>query len=109
MSFAKLTNSCSFTGSIASKFELAVGNRSSSRSRCTHYYSGYYYHRPLRKEVRKKVFSIWQNLINSGLHRGGRNFIPLEKKDFSKIIWGDQLNQSPEKTAGNLNALEEVP
>jgi hypothetical protein len=40
--------------------------------------------------------------------RGGRNFIPLEKKDFTKIIWGDQLNQTPEKTNANLKSLEEV-
>jgi len=40
--------------------------------------------------------------------RGGVNFIPLEKKDFTKIIWGEQLNQNPEKTTGNTKQLEEL-
>lgn len=38
--------------------------------------------------------------------REGVNFIPLEKKDFTKIIYGDQLNQQPEKGSGNLKDLE---
>jgi hypothetical protein len=40
--------------------------------------------------------------------REGVNFIPLEKKDFTKIIYGDQLNQQPEKGSGNLKDLEAV-
>ena len=40
--------------------------------------------------------------------RGTKNFIPLDKKDFAKIIYGEQLNQSPEKTNANLDELEKV-
>jgi len=40
--------------------------------------------------------------------RGTSNFIPLEKKDFTKIIYGEQLNQSPEKHSGDLKKLEEM-
>jgi len=40
--------------------------------------------------------------------REGATFIPLEKKDFTKIIYGDQLNQSPDKNAGNLHQLEKL-
>lgn len=36
------------------------------------------------------------------------NFVPLEKKDFTKIIYGDQLNAHPEKKVGNLDDLEEL-
>lgn len=39
---------------------------------------------------------------------GTKNFIPVEKKDFTKIIYGEQLNQSPEKNVGDLKALEQV-
>jgi len=40
--------------------------------------------------------------------RGTKNFIPLEKKDFTKIIYGDQLNSQPEKTNGDLGQLEQL-
>lgn len=40
--------------------------------------------------------------------RHGSNFIPLEKKDFTKIIYGDQLNQTPDKSAGDIKELERV-
>jgi hypothetical protein len=40
--------------------------------------------------------------------RGTKNFIPLEKKDFTKIIYGDQLNSQPEKTSGDISQLEQV-
>jgi len=38
--------------------------------------------------------------------RGSSNFIPLEKKDFSKIIYGEQLHASPHKHDGDLKAFE---
>jgi len=40
--------------------------------------------------------------------RGTKNFIPLEKKDFTKIIYGDQLNSEPEKHSGDLSQLEQL-
>jgi len=40
--------------------------------------------------------------------RGGKNFIPLEKKDFTKIIYGDQLNQNAEKVTGDIKELEKI-
>jgi hypothetical protein len=40
--------------------------------------------------------------------RGGRNFVPLDKKDFTKIIWGDQLNAPSEKTTAKIKELEEL-
>eukprot|EP01114_Cavostelium_apophysatum_P003995 TRINITY_DN1412_c0_g1_i1.p1 TRINITY_DN1412_c0_g1~~TRINITY_DN1412_c0_g1_i1.p1 ORF type:complete len:1016 (-),score=160.34 TRINITY_DN1412_c0_g1_i1:852-3899(-) len=40
--------------------------------------------------------------------RGTSNFIPLDKKDFSKAIYGDQLTQSPDKSTGDLRRLEEL-
>jgi len=40
--------------------------------------------------------------------RGGANFIPLNKKDFTKIIYGDQLNASPEKPLSETKELERL-
>lgn len=40
--------------------------------------------------------------------RGTSTFIPLEKKDFTKIIYGEQLHESPEKHSGDLKQLEQV-
>jgi len=40
--------------------------------------------------------------------RGGKNFVPLSKKDFTKIIYGDQLNASPEKTGADIAKLDEL-
>jgi len=47
-------------------------------------------------------------LVATRPKRGGKNFIPLEKKDFTKIIYGEQLDQSPEKTTADLKKLEEL-
>jgi len=38
--------------------------------------------------------------------REGASFVPLNKKDFTKIIYGEQLNQQPEKH--NYSALEKL-
>lgn len=43
---------------------------------------------------------------NKNQRRGGKNFIPLHKKDFTKIIYGEQLNQDVEKSDADLNKLE---
>lgn len=40
--------------------------------------------------------------------RGGSNFIPLEKKDFTKIIYGEQLTQNPPKTNADVKELEKM-
>eukprot|EP01114_Cavostelium_apophysatum_P003999 TRINITY_DN1412_c0_g2_i5.p1 TRINITY_DN1412_c0_g2~~TRINITY_DN1412_c0_g2_i5.p1 ORF type:complete len:1014 (-),score=174.59 TRINITY_DN1412_c0_g2_i5:78-3119(-) len=41
--------------------------------------------------------------------RGTSNFVPLHKKDFSKIIYGEQLTQQPDKVPGaDLRRLEEL-
>ena len=45
---------------------------------------------------------------NKNQRRGGKNFIPLHKKDFTKIIYGEQLNQDAEKSDADLNKLELV-
>jgi len=38
--------------------------------------------------------------------KAAKNFIAVDKKDFAKIIYGDQLTQAPEKNAGNTKGLE---
>jgi hypothetical protein len=55
----------------------------------------------VQREVKKKCRDIRDIL-------GTKNFIPVEKKDFTKIIYGEQLSQSPEKNVGDLKALEQV-
>jgi len=40
--------------------------------------------------------------------REGANFIPLEKKDFTKIIYGDQLSQHSDKSSGSYKELEKL-
>jgi hypothetical protein len=45
---------------------------------------------------------------NKNQRRGGKNFIPLHKKDFTKIIYGEQLNQDAEKSDADLSRLEQM-
>jgi len=46
-------------------------------------------------------------LIKRKPKRGGKNFIPVEKKDFTKIIYGETLTSGTEKTGADLHKLDE--
>jgi hypothetical protein len=37
-----------------------------------------------------------------------QNYVPVEKKDFTKIIYGEQLNETVDKNSGDLDALEKM-
>lgn len=105
------TPGCILSSRSSARNRCWTCHRSCSWSFCSDCHPGHRSHRSDCKETQEEVW-----LYSLSLHletylwciRGGRNFIPLEKKDFTKIIWGDQLNASAEKTSAKLKDLEEV-
>eukprot|EP01119_Soliformovum_irregulare_P002244 TRINITY_DN12528_c0_g1_i1.p1 TRINITY_DN12528_c0_g1~~TRINITY_DN12528_c0_g1_i1.p1 ORF type:complete len:1070 (+),score=179.39 TRINITY_DN12528_c0_g1_i1:67-3276(+) len=47
-------------------------------------------------------------ILRRPARKAAKDFVPVHKKDFTRIIYGDQLTQVPEKNAGNIKGLEEL-